>query len=119
MNNNTGNTKVIVPCRFSFCIAGAKFGERRRSIYVSLHTKSTRDDRCIKGGDRAARKICLQVVGKVLHPESCLFETVISMADDEDKCAYFFMHSRQAPQIGDQWQPSNQARYIGVLGKLA
>jgi len=130
MNNNTGNTKVIVPCRFSYLYCwepnSVNGGEAKYSVSAIIPKSDKKTIDAIKAAIEQAKKNSVSKWGGKVpaNLKLPLRDGDIDRPDDEAyKGAYFFnANSRQAPQIVDaNVQPiiDQSEVYSGCFGKIS
>lgn len=128
--NNQNNTKVIVPCRFSYlhCWApdSVNGGDPKYGVSAIVSKKDTATVNAIKAAIEQAKKDSLSKWGGKVpaNLKLPLRDGDIDRPDDEAYagCYFFNANSRQAPQVVDsKVQPilDQSEVYSGCYGKIS
>ena len=127
--NNQNNTKVIVPCRFSYLHCwepdSVNGGDPKYSVSAIVPKSDTKTINAIKAAIEQAKDSVSKWGGKVpANLKLPLRDGDIDRPDDEAYagCYFFNANSRQAPQVVDsKVQPilDQSEVYSGCYGKIS
>ena len=128
--NNQNNTKVIVPCRFSYLHCwepdSVNGGDPKYSVSAIIPKSDTKTINAIKAAIEQAKKDSVSKWGGKVPPnlKLPLRDGDIDRPDDEAYagCYFFNANSRQAPQVVDsKVQPilDQSEVYSGCYGKIS
>ena len=128
--NNQNNTKVIVPCRFSYLHCwepdSVNGGDPKYSVSAIIPKSDTKTVNAIKAAIEQAKKDSVSKWGGKVpaNLKLPLRDGDIDRPDDEAYagCYFFNANSRQAPQVVDsQVQPilDQSEVYSGCYGKIS
>lgn len=128
--NNQNNTKVIVPCRFSYLHCwepdSVNGGDPKYSVSAIIPKSDTKTVNAIKAAIEQAKKDSVSKWGGKVpaNLKLPLRDGDIDRPDDEAYagCYFFNANSRQAPQVVDsKVQPilDQSAVYSGCYGKIS